>query len=191
MVFVDGTNLLTEMGKLLGVSKIAYSPNDDVLQMATTVVRVLVQRLYFELPGEQRVLRQYWFGSAQGSQEDALRVKTSLRKYEFEPMIFQKFKGGREKKVDIAVAKEMLINAFHHNCENVLLIAGDEDYVDLVNDIKRYGVVVIGAFFDQGRSPDLALACDKFLKLDIWGHNRDKLIESIKAQYPSIQNNES
>ena len=189
MAFIDGTNVLTEMGKKIGVSspKLAYSPTDAVINLGTMVVSILIQRLCFESIDKYTVIRKYWFGSRQGSQEDATHLKSMLRKREYEPMIYHRIKAGREKKVDIAVAKEMLINAFHHNCDLALLVAGDEDYVDLVQEMKRYGVTVIGAFFPQGRSPDLELACDTFCDMEIWGNDHKKLMENIRSQYPSVE----
>ena len=186
MAFVDGTNLLTEMGKKIGASYSAYTPSDEVISLGAMIVNeFLNKRLCFEVSvTDYTRLRKYWFGSYQGSPEGLLNLKTMLRKREYEPMIYQKFKGGREKKVDIAVAKEMLINAFHHNYDIALLVAGDEDYVDLVQDLKRYGVFVIGAFFPQGRSPDLELACDRFCTLEIWGDGYKALEQKIRSEFP-------
>ena len=185
MTFVDGTNLLTEMSKKIGASYSAYTPSNDVILLGTMNVNGLYSRLCLEVDATNfALLRKYWFGSYQGSAEGLLNLKTLLRKQDFEPMIYQKIKGGREKKVDIAVAKEMLINAFHHNYEIALLIAGDEDYVDLVQDLKRYGVYVIGAFFPEGRSPALELACDKFCTLEIWGAGHKDLESKIRADFP-------
>ena len=192
MAFVDGTNLLTEMGKKIGVSELAYSPTDEVIQLGTMVVNGLLRRLCVESIDKHLIVRKYWFGSCQGSQETATHYKTLLRKHEFEPMIYKRNKNGREKKVDIAVAKEMLINAFHHNCDLSLLVAGDADYVDLTQDLKRYGVNVIGAFFEEGRSPELELACDVFCNIEIWGDNHKELEEKIRTQYPPLnKKNES
>ena len=187
MAFVDGTNLLTEMGKIIGVSGIAYSPNDDAIKLGTRIIDDLLLWYRCVSVDKYRVIRSYWFGSFQGSQEQAFHLKSTLRKAEYEPMIYQKFKGGREKKVDIAVAKEMLINAFNHNCDIALLISGDEDYVDLVQEVKRYGVTVVGAFFTQGRSPDLELACDQFCELKVINVNKEKLVEKIRAAYPELK----
>ena len=187
MAFVDGTNLLTEMGKKLGVSELEYSPSDEVIQLGTMVVNVLLRRLCFESVDKHLIVRKYWFGSCRGSQETTTHYKTMLRKYQFEPMIYKRNKNGREKKVDIAVAKEMLINAFHHNCDLSLLVAGDGDYVDLTQDLKRYGVNVIGAFFEEGRSSELELACDIFCNIEIWGENHKELEKKIRTQYPPLK----
>ena len=58
--------------------------------------------------------------------------------HNFEPVLFQK-RDGREKGVDIALTKEMLVNALHQNFDIGFLFAGDKDYVSLVSEVKRYG----------------------------------------------------
>ena len=185
MVFIDGTNVLTEMAKRIEASYSAYNPDDDVLQLATMSVDGLIQRLRGDAGlTDIVVMRKYWFGSHHGSQETCNHLRTYLRKREFEPVIFQKIKAGREKGVDIGVAKEMLINAFQHNYEFALLIAGDEDYVGLVQDVKRYGAFVIGAFFLNGRAPELELSCDKFALLDVWGTGHKELVAEIRKEHP-------
>lgn len=185
MAFIDGTNVLTEMGKRIGASYSAFNPDDDVMQLATMSVDVLFQRLRLEAGlTDLVVLRKYWFGSHHGSEETFNHLRALLRKRDYEPVIFRKIKDGREKGVDIGVAKEMLINAFHHNYEFALLVAGDEDYTGLVQDVKRYGAFVIGAFFPNGRAPELELTCDKFTLLDVWGPDHEKLVAEIRKKHP-------
>ena len=60
-------------------------------------------------------------------------------------------------------------------------MAGDEDYVDLVKDIKRYGVRITGSFFEEETSPKLRLAVDYFHPLGIWGENQKELVNRIRA----------
>ena len=75
-------------------------------------------------------------------------------------------RNGREKDVDIALTKEMLVNAFQQNCEEVILIAGDEDYVELIEEVKRYGQNIRGAFFKIGLSEHLRISLDQFTYID-------------------------
>ena len=91
---------------------------------------------------------------------------------------------GREKRVDIAISREMLINAFNQNYDLGILVAGDEDYVDLVQDIKRFGVRIIGSFFRQDLSKTLELAVDNFHELHVWGENRKELVKSLGGKLP-------
>ena len=77
-------------------------------------------------------------------------------------MLFQKI-GSKEKGVDIGLAKEMLVNAFNQNFDVGWLFAGDEDYVGLVKEVKKYGQIINGSFFNQGLSPELEVAFDEFI----------------------------
>ena len=56
----------------------------------------------------------------------------------------------------------MLSHAFLDNYPMAVLVAGDGDYVPLVEEVKRLGKIVYVCFFGNGLSPDLKLACDGF-----------------------------
>lgn len=62
-----------------------------------------------------------------------------------------------------------------------IIVAGDEDYVDLVQDIKQYGVRLTGSFFERATSPALRLAVDYFHPLWVWGTGHKKLVKRIKS----------
>lgn len=160
MAFIDGSNLLRELSKELGVDFRADKPPFEALQIAKSLVHFLCKgRL-----GAGKI-RYYWFSSYQGNEEDYNKLTTELRRLDFEPKIFKKKKEGKEKGVDIALAKEMLVNAFNQNFEIGMLIAGDEDYVELVYEVKRYGAIIRGAFFERGLSDKLRIAFDQYYDL--------------------------
>src|SRR5829696_8160198 len=73
------------------------------------------------------------------------------------------------KAVDIALATGLLGNAYRDNYDAAVLVAGDGDYVPLVEEAKRLGKVVHVTFFGEkeyGLSPDLRLASDRFWDLE-------------------------
>lgn len=157
LVYIDGTNYLTELGKAAELPLRPEKPSEAILDFAAWFIHSTF--------GVEAPKRYYWFGSYDGSEEDELRIKKTLRRHRFEAHLFRR-RARREKGVDISLTKEMLVNAFHHNCERSVLIAGDEDYVSLVNEVKRYGQVVEGRFFASPTSPHLELALDHFITLD-------------------------
>lgn len=186
MIFVDGSNILRGVGQEIGKVINSVKPEDDELSLAFMIVNTLwSNRLSHDaLVGsvEGRVVRRFWFGSFEGGDQQEERMRHHLRKGNFEPVLFKKLKSkGREKRVDIAIAREMLINASNHNMEIAVLVAGDEDYVDLVQDIKRYGVRVTGSFFEKATSPALRLAVDYFHPLGVWGDGHKELVKRIKS----------
>ena len=73
----------------------------------------------------------------------------------------------------IALATSMLGNAFRQNYDYALLVAGDADYVPLVNEAKHHGRVVHGAFFERALAPELRLSFDDFFPLDV---SKDKRV---------------
>jgi uncharacterized LabA/DUF88 family protein len=159
MGFIDGTNLLRELAKDIGIDFRADKPPEIALNMANYLIRFLF------MGQEKVIIRKYWFASYQGSEEDYKTYAKCLRKYEFEPVLFKKNEG-REKGVDIALATEMLVNAFNKNYETGIIVAGDKDYLELVKEVKRFGIVINGAFFQRGLSEDLQLAVDHFTDLN-------------------------
>ncbi|MDI7259044.1 MAG: NYN domain-containing protein [Thermodesulfobacteriota bacterium] len=184
MVFIDGTNLLRTLGKVINADFRADKPPEAAINLAMMIVRGLIQRISVDADFySSKLLRIYWFSSFQGNEEYEIILKEHFRKMRVEPVIFKKNRG-REKRVDIAISREMLINAFNQNYDLGILVAGDEDYVDLVQDIKRFGIRIIGSFFNQNSSQSLKLAVDNFHELHVWGENRRELVEQLGGTLP-------
>lgn len=184
MVFVDGSNLLCETAKMIQSSFRSDKPPKEALDLCATMIRVLVDRINKEASFyDCKLLRTYWFGSYQGNEHYETEIKKILRSREMEPIIFKKH-NGREKRVDIAIAREMLINAMNRNYDIGLLVAGDEDYLDLITDLKRLGVRVIGSFYNTNLSEPLKLSFDYFHELHVWGHNRADLVKALGGVLP-------
>lgn len=80
--------------------------------------------------------------------------------------LFPRTKERNAKGVDITLARDMLIHAFSGHFDTAILVAGDGDYVPLVNEVKRHGRRVVLAFFDcPALSPELRLSADAFFDL--------------------------
>jgi len=158
MVFVDGSNLLRQLATECGVNIRADKPPDAALRKAAAIASKMASE---GVPKRSWLIRSYWFGSYQGNEEDERHYASVLRECGFEPVLFRQ-REGREKGVDIALTKEMLVNAFNQNYDLAVVIAGDEDYVGLVSEAKRHGPIINGAFVNSGLSEALRLACDSF-----------------------------
>jgi uncharacterized LabA/DUF88 family protein len=167
MTFVDGSNLLVEIGTKLAVSMRSELPTREAVSLAAqTVTKALREQVSDGPVGPHRVVRRYWFGSIQGSDELLLERQTWLREAGYEGVLFRKVKGRPEKGVDLAVAREMLMHGFNKNYETAVLVAGDEDYLGLVQDIKRLGRSVVVCFYEcPSLSEKLRLAADVFIPL--------------------------
>ena len=161
MLFIDGTNFLARLGEAAGIPIDAQRPTADVLRVARHLIDGLVR-------GESGVVvqRRYWCGSYTGNDEDRDRIAGDLHDWNFEPVLLKAYQR-REKGVDMALAINLLVNAFHRNLDVGWLVAGDADYVQLVQEAKRYGCVIkVMAFEKHGLAPSLKLASDEFRDLD-------------------------
>jgi hypothetical protein len=112
--------------------------------------------------------RAYYFTCAQGSDERISYIRNLARNCGFEPEVFRKPSGKHAKRVDIALTVRMLSEAHKDTYDVAVLIAGDEDYVPLVDEVKVTGKNVYLSFFDHakgGLSNELRLASDSFFDL--------------------------
>lgn len=124
---------------------------------------------------EDAALRAFYYTSVSGAEDDRLLVRDALKEIGFQPMVFkrgnrQRQNGGadklgesiRSKQVDIQLATDVLSNAFRNNYDAAVLVAGDGDYVPLVEEVKRLGKLVYVFFFRNGLSSELLNAADGF-----------------------------
>lgn len=72
----------------------------------------------------------------------------------------------RQKKVDGLIAVDMLVGAFTALFQVAILIAGDSDFVPVVNEVRRRGVMVVVAGVDGSLSPELRRAADRVWIID-------------------------
>ena len=119
---------------------------------------------------ESRPVRSYYYTSLIGDSDAIRETEEQLWKLKLSHQVFKKIRQEEKAKgVDIALTKDMLVQAFLNNYSHAYLFAGDGDYVPLVEEVKRLGKRVIICFFrNEGLSPELRLASDEFM--DITDH---------------------
>lgn len=86
----------------------------------------------------------------------------------FNPTVYEKNASNREKKVDVAVAHRMTKDAYtllDRDKDDILLVAGDTDYLPVVTDLITEGFKVEIAFWDH-LARDLKEATTKHIALD-------------------------
>lgn len=161
MIFVDGENLAARYGELLGerqpLKHVAYQKG------------VFVWSSYLRRIGNPPVpiVRHSYYTSSVGSGEDRDVLHSRLKEVGIEaPHVFPRRKGGRSKRVDISLSVDMLSHAHRRNYDVAVLVAGDEDYVPLVEAVEREGCRVVLWFFDNGLSQALARQADHFFNLE-------------------------
>lgn len=113
--------------------------------------------------------RNYYYSSVTGNDADIDSARDALRSIRFTPVIFKKKQGTRAKGVDVCLTKDLLVNAFHNNYDVAVLVAGDGDYVPVIEEVQRFGKHVVVSFFSdpkEGLNMELRRAADQFDSLD-------------------------
>lgn len=163
MMFVDGENLSIRYAALLG-----GNPKADHVRFEPDV---FVWSDYLITPrfSGLQIVRKYYYTSTLGDRDEVDRVTDKLKGLGIEaPRVFHKKKGQRAKRVDITLAVDMLSLAHNHSYEVAILVAGDGDYVPLVEEIQRRGRRVLVWFPDSdGLSPHLRRQADHFFDLGL------------------------
>ncbi len=119
----------------------------------------------------QKPIRQYYYTTVVGDSIKLKNIQKTIRGWQFEPVLFKKQEQKtKTKAVDITLATHMLSHAFRDNYDVAVLVAGDGDYVPLVEEIKRAGKIVWLFFFDKpyGLNENLYLACDMYKPMTNW-----------------------
>lgn len=158
MVFIDGENFACRFNYWKSAHKV--KPNylipykNGVYLWSKTLDKACFLK---------KVIRKSLFTSVQG---DDLKIKTTIRELKKagieDPRVFKREKERGSKMVDISMATEMMQHATRKNMDVAVLIAGDEDYVPLVEAVKREGCKVLVWFLHNGLSPHLVAASDYF-----------------------------
>jgi NYN domain-containing protein len=96
-----------------------------------------------------------------------------LERKGFNPTVYQKNAANQEKKVDVAIAHRMTKDAYtliDREKDDILLVAGDTDYLPVITDLIAEGFKVEVAFWDH-LARDLKEAASKHIGLDAYhGH---------------------
>jgi uncharacterized LabA/DUF88 family protein len=72
----------------------------------------------------------------------------------------------RQKRVDGLIAVDMMVGAFTNLFQIAILIAGDSDFVPVVNEVRRRGVMVVIAGVRESLADELKRAGDRVWPID-------------------------
>ena len=176
MLFVDGENFTLRSQQFaadagLSIEDLAWEnlySHDSYFwpKIALPLLHPWVHPWNVSMPGE----RAYYYTVLQGDEPKFECVRDALKACGFESFLAKKSKGKRAKGVDIALTKDMLVNAFFNNYDVAVLVSGDGDYVPVVEELKRMGKIVIVAFYpEHGLNPVLRRAADRFQAIELGG----------------------
>jgi uncharacterized LabA/DUF88 family protein len=72
----------------------------------------------------------------------------------------------RQKRVDGLIAVDMMVGTFTDLFQVAILITGDSDFVPVVDEVKRRGVMVVIAAVQESLSDELRRAADRVYPID-------------------------
>ena len=176
MEFVDGENLTARAQQLAKNNNLTleegpyYQPDKGVWLPQVHATEDLSVHISPHVRLQPHASRAYYYVSASGDDNKINSITEALWNIGFEPKVFKKRRQeDKAKGVDIALTTDLLSNAYLDNYDVAVLVAGDGDYVPLVDEVKRIGKRVHVVFFEGrglGLSPSLRLASDWFYRLD-------------------------
>jgi hypothetical protein len=191
MMFVDGENFTFRGQAVARAEGIAFDEGpfwkrDAFLWFPHVPARRNLADDTAAVPLQSTAVRSYYYTSTTESDEGRQNVRSALRDLGFDPTVFKRPKEGarQSKGVDISLATDMLSHAFMNNYDVAFLVAGDGDYLPLVQQVKRLGKVVYGGFFDHpeaGLSDNLRLETDTFYTF--WPYMRDQW-QRLRGEIP-------
>ncbi len=174
MIFVDGENLVLRYQDMI---KKGCVPREDNV---THIPDVLIWHPTFsQLVAMDEVLRASYYTYVVGDENKVEEVRNIIKELTFNchqnstlprnltPRVFKKSKKtARAKGVDISLTVDILTQVHNNNIDTVLLLAGDGDYIPVVNEIHHCGKQCYISAFSDGLNQDLKLMADKFYWLD-------------------------
>jgi uncharacterized LabA/DUF88 family protein len=163
MVFVDGENIAIRCKSMLDAGNHVLVPNaqrrDSIFAWNSSLTRNQIV-----LNGA--ILRTYYYTAVQGSEAKIEEIEVQLKSMGIAaPRVFKKEPNRRSKRVDITLATDMLLHATRNNYDIAVLVAGDEDYVPLVEAVQAEGRGVHVWALPDGLSPRLVNAADEYFDL--------------------------
>jgi uncharacterized LabA/DUF88 family protein len=163
MLFVDGENLAIRFGSML--------KTQGLQAKADVIYRPGVYVWSRHLSGSGTVsgggmIRAHYYTAIHGDHVTVDEAAMELKSAGIEaPRVFKKVKGSRSKRVDITLATEMLLHATRRHYDIAVLVAGDEDYVPLVEAVQSEGRGVHLWSTPDGLSSRLVQAVDNYVDL--------------------------
>lgn len=184
MMFVDGENLAIRgkevLADLLAPGNL-YVP-DVFLWRPNGAPQIAFPELVNQNDYAPRAIRCHYYTSAKGDEGRLEDLRAQFRAAGSEPEVFKR-RDGKSKGVDIALARDFLGHAYKDNYDSAVLVAGDGDYVPLVEDVKRLGKTVAIAFF-AGPFVNRRLMVEADSFLDLTNHFRS-VWAAAKPKSPS------
>jgi uncharacterized LabA/DUF88 family protein len=162
MLFIDGGYLSKNWHDKFKEYKIEYI---NLIRHLVSSMRD--ESLYLDL------IRVYYYDARHDEISSSVNngaILQQVKEQDYHELRFGRLKKGsdepkRQKGVDILLAIDMLSKAYENQYDIGLLLAGDDDFLDLVKAVKDAGKRIHGAYFPGHVSHELKESFDKRISL--------------------------
>ncbi len=169
-VYIDNSNVFIEGARLSAVKK--QMPGAATLIEAMNN-RVVDQTWHLDYGALQCLatcdLTRISVARLWGSPPPSDSFWKMVESFGFEVKVYEKNAAGKEKKIDTAItyriSKDAYKGVIQKGVDEILLLAGDKDYVPAIEDLVEEGFIVNVMFWPTA-AKELKEACSKFIPLD-------------------------
>lgn len=168
--YIDNSNVFIEAQRVSAVRK----------KMAADIYDAMDRRVFdFSYKLDYGKLYEYFCGENNneigcaklwGSPPPSDSFWKMVEKKGFEVVTYERNAAGKEKKVDVAIAHSITKDAYtkvNKNDAEIVLVAGDKDYVPVIEDLKSEGYRIVVVFWDHA-AKELRDSASKFISLNQW-----------------------
>jgi len=159
-IFIDGSNLYHSLDRVkIDFEKLVKELSKD---------RILTNAFYYIAPldittNEKKYWKHQKFLAKLEKIPGFKVVLCTLRKHEKK----DKTPDFDVKGDDVYLSNDMLVGAYENLYDTAILVSGDEDFVPVINTLKRLNKKTENAFFTKTSSKKLRKLCDKVINLSV------------------------
>ena len=184
MIFIDGSNFLAGLDDFQKEKKEIFQFDcSGLIHLLLRKTRAGRRFISFEL------IKTNYYGSQ--SLPDTMKAKRKEERTvtpDYVKSILENLKAnhvklilkqrlrGKEKGVDIALAVDMLSMAYSNAYDYAIVVSGDADFINAIEELKRYGKIVYVASFKSRFNEELMTYIDGVIYLD------DEAFDFLKKQ---------
>ncbi|MCL4325053.1 MAG: NYN domain-containing protein [Candidatus Thermoplasmatota archaeon] len=163
MAFIDAQHLRFRLKEYFG---------HDRIYIGQFVWQVLVRLADFNIVHGE-IVRSYFYDAKFIDGDDRRKVQEEyfdhIRQSDYCEVRLGRLidapEGPRQKGVDVLMAIDMLGKAYENHYDIAVVLAGGDDFVDIIQAVRDAGKRVCGAYFDKNASPRLIGSFDRRLVL--------------------------
>lgn len=168
--YIDNSNVFIEAQRVSAIKEGMAADLDDAIfrRIFNFKYKLDYGKMYEYFCGENKA--EIGCAKLWGSPPPSDSFWKMVQKQGFQVVTYDRNAAGKEKKVDVAIAYAITKDAYtsidKENSE-IVLVAGDKDYVPVIEDLKSEGFRVVVVFWDHA-AKELKDAATKFIPLNQW-----------------------